>query len=202
MLVGKILNPQKDTKVLDVCSAPGGKTTHIATLMENSGQVISRDIFEHKIKLIQNSVNRLGLKNVDVQLFDALNLDKDSIDKFDSVLADVPCSGLGIIKRKPEIQYKEKEEIKDLPKLQKQILQNAAKYVKVGVTLIYSTCTIQDDENIEVVESFLQSNKRFKLEKIENINIDLENEDKGYLKIYPNVHGMDGFFIAKLKRVR
>ena len=202
MLVGKILNPQKDTKVLDVCSAPGGKTTHIATLMENSGQVVSRDIFEHKIKLIQNSVNRLGLKNIDVQLFDALNLDKDSIDKFDSVLADVPCSGLGIIKRKPEIKYKEKEEIKDLPKLQKQILQNAAKYVKVGGTLIYSTCTIQDDENIEVVESFLQSNKRFQLEKIENINIDLENEDKGYLKIYPNVHGMDGFFIAKLKRVR
>ena len=99
-------------------------------------------------------------------------------------------------------QIKEKEEIKDLPKLQKQILQNAAKYVKVGGTLIYSTCTIQDDENIEVVESFLQSNKRFQLEKIENINIDLENEDKGYLKIYPNVHGMDGFFIAKLKRVR
>ena len=176
MLVGKILNPQKDTKVLDVCSAPGGKTTHIATLMENSGQVISRDIFEHKIKLIQNSVNRLGLKNIDVQLFDALNLDKDSIDKFDSVLADVPCSGLGIIKRKPEIKYKEKEEIKDLPKLQKQILQNAAKYVKVGGTLIYSTCTIQDDENIEVVESFLQSNKRFQLEKIENINIDLNQE--------------------------
>ena len=104
--------------------------------------------------------------------------------------------------KEPEIKYKEKEEIKDLPKLQKQILQNAAKYVKVGGTLIYSTCTIQDDENIEVVESFLQSNKRFQLEKIENINIDLENEDKGYLKIYPNVHGMDGFFIAKLKRVR
>ena len=202
MLVGKILNPQKDAKVLDVCSAPGGKTTHIATLMENSGQVVSRDIFEHKIKLIQNSVNRLGLKNVDVELFDALSLDKESIDKFDYVLADVPCSGLGIIRRKPEIKYKEKEEIKDLPKLQKQILQNAAKYVKVGGTLIYSTCTVQDDENIEVVENFLQSNKRFQFEKIENINIDLENEDKGYLKIYPNIHGMDGFFIAKLKRVR
>ena len=99
-------------------------------------------------------------------------------------------------------KYKEKEEIKDLPKLQKQILQNAAKYVKVGGTLIYSTCTVQDDENIEVVENFLQSNKRFQFEKIENINIDLENEDKGYLKIYPNIHGMDGFFIAKLKRVR
>ena len=202
MLVGKVMNPKENSLILDVCSAPGGKTTHIATLMENSGQVVSRDIFEHKIKLIQNSVNRLGLKNVDVELFDALSLDKESIDKFDYVLADVPCSGLGIIRRKPEIKYKEKEEIKDLPKLQKQILQNAAKYVKVGGTLIYSTCTVQDDENIEVVENFLQSNKRFQFEKIENINIDLENEDKGYLKIYPNIHGMDGFFIAKLKRVR
>lgn len=202
MLVGKIINPQKDTKVLDVCSAPGGKTTHIATLMQNTGEVVSRDVFEHKTKLIKNSVRRLGLQNIKVELFDALNLDKESIDKFDYVLADVPCSGLGIIKRKPEIKYKQKEGIKNLPKLQKQILQNAAKYVKIGGTLIYSTCTIQDNENIQVIESFLQSNKRFKFEKIENINIDLENEDKGYLKIYPNIHEMDGFFIAKLKRVR
>ena len=170
--------------------------------MNNTGHVVSRDIYEHKIKLIKSSVKRLGLKNVDVELFDATKLDKDSVDKFDYVLADVPCSGLGIIRRKPEIKYKQKEEVKDLPKLQKDILQNASKYVKVGGTLVYSTCTVQDNENIEVVESFLQSNKRFELDKIENINIDLENEEKGYIKIYPNVHGMDGFFIAKLKRVR
>ena len=202
MLVGKVLNPKENSQVIDICSAPGGKTTHIATLMNNTGKVVSRDIYDHKINLIKNSVNRLGLKNVTVELFDALNLDKESVDKFDYVLADVPCSGLGIIKRKPEIKYKEKDEFKDLPKLQKAILQNASKYVKVGGTLVYSTCTVQDNENIEVVESFLQSNKRFEFEKIENINVDLENEDKGYIKIYPNVHGMDGFFIAKLKRVR
>ena len=202
MLVAKVLNPKEGSEVLDVCSAPGGKTTHIATLMNNTGHVVSRDIYEHKIKLIKSSVKRLGLKNVDVELFDATKLDKDSVDKFDYVLADVPCSGLGIIRRKPEIKYKQKEEVKDLPKLQKDILQNASKYVKVGGTLVYSTCTVQDNENIEVVESFLQSNKRFELDKIENINIDLENEEKGYIKIYPNVHGMDGFFIAKLKRVR
>ena len=202
MLVGKVLNPKENSQVIDICSAPGGKTTHIATLMNNTGKVVSRDIYDHKINLIKNSVSRLGLKNVTVELFDALNLDKESVDKFDYVLADVPCSGLGIIKRKPEIKYKEKDEFKDLPKLQKAILQNASKYVKVGGTLVYSTCTVQDNENIEVVESFLQSNKRFEFEKIENINVDLENEDKGYIKIYPNVHGMDGFFIAKLKRVR
>ena len=202
MLVGKVLNPKENSQVIDICSAPGGKTTHIATLMNNTGKVVSRDIYDHKINLIKSSVNRLGLKNVTVELFDALNLDKESVDKFDYVLADVPCSGLGIIKRKPEIKYKEKDEFKDLPKLQKAILQNASKYVKVGGTLVYSTCTVQDNENIEVVESFLQSNKRFEFEKIENINVDLENEDKGYIKIYPNVHGMDGFFIAKLKRVR
>lgn len=202
MLVGKVLNPKENSQVIDICSAPGGKTTHIATLMNNTGKVVSRDIYDHKINLIKNSVNRLGLKNVTVELFDALNLDKESVEKFDYVLADVPCSGLGIIRRKPEIKYKEKDEFKDLPKLQREILQNASKYVKVGGTLVYSTCTVQDNENIEVVESFLQSNKRFEFEKIENINVDLENEDKGYIKIYPNVHGMDGFFIAKLKRVR
>lgn len=202
MLAAKVLNPKEDSQVLDVCSAPGGKTTHIATLMNNTGHVVSRDIYEHKIKLIQSSVRRLGLKNVDVELFDATKLDKESVDKFDYVLADVPCSGLGIIRRKPEIKYKQKEEVKDIPKLQKDILQNASKYVKVGGTLVYSTCTVQDNENIEIVESFLQSNKRFEFDKIENINIDLENEEKGYIKIYPNVHGMDGFFIAKLKRVR
>ncbi len=202
MLVGKVLNPKENSQVIDICSAPGGKTTHIATLMNNTGKVVSRDIYDHKINLIKNSVNRLGLKNVTVELFDALNLDKESVEKFDYVLADVPCSGLGIIRRKPEIKYKEKDEFKDLPKLQREILQNASKYVKVGGTLVYSTCTVQDNENIEVVESFLQSNKRFEFEKIENINVDLENEEKGYIKIYPNVHGMDGFFIAKLKRVR
>ncbi len=202
MLVGKVANPKENSTVLDICSAPGGKTTHLATLMNNTGKVIARDVFEHKLKLINNSINRLGLKNVKVENFDALKIDNDSLDKFDYVISDVPCSGMGIIKRKPEIKYKKEDELKDLPKIQKQILENASKYVKIGGTLIYSTCTIHDEENIDVVKSFLNENNNFELVIIDGINIDLENQDKGYIKIYPNIHGMDGFFIAKLKRVR
>jgi len=202
MLVGKVMNPKEKSLVLDVCSAPGGKTTHIATLMKNTGQVVSRDIYEHKLKLIKASSKRLNLTNVDVQEFDGLSLDKDSIGKFDYVLADVPCSGLGIIRRKPEIKYKEKEEFRDLPPIQKKILENASKYVKKGGTLIYSTCTIQDNENIDVINEFLQKNKNFELAPIDEVKVDLDNQEKGYMKIYPNVHEMDGFFISKLIRVR
>lgn len=202
MLVGKVMNPNENSLVLDVCSAPGGKTTHMATLMNDTGQVVSRDIYEHKLKLIKASCKRLNLTNVDVEEYDAMKMDKDSIGKFDYVLADVPCSGLGIIRRKPEIKYKEKEEFRDLPPIQKKILENASKYVKKGGTLIYSTCTIQDSENIDVINEFLQKNKNFELAPINEVKVDLDNQEKGYMKIYPNVHEMDGFFISKLIRVR
>ena len=202
MLVGKVMNPKENSLVLDVCSAPGKKTTHMATLMNNTGQVVSRDIYDHKLKLIKASTKRLGLTNVDVQEFDGMKLDRESIAKFDYVLADVPCSGLGIIRRKPEIKYKEKEDFRELPPIQKKILENAAKYVKVAGTLIYSTCTIQDSENIDVVNEFLQKHKNFELVPIKEVNVDLDNQEKGYMKIYPNVHDMDGFFISKLIRVR
>lgn len=202
MLIGKVINPKEDSLILDVCSAPGGKTTHLATLMNNTGKVIARDVFEHKLKLIQDTVNRLGLTNVDVENFDASNIDENSIDKFDYVLTDVPCSGFGIIRRKPEIKYKTKEELKDLPMIQSRILENASKYVKPNGILVYSTCTIQDNENIDVINEFLKSNDNFELVPINELNIDLDNENKGYLKIYPNIHGMDGFFISKLRRVR
>lgn len=202
MLVGKVMNPNENSLVLDVCSAPGGKTTHMATLMNDTGQVVSRDIYEHKLKLIKASCKRLNLTNVDVEEYDAMKMDKDSIGKFDYVLADVPCSGLGIIRRKPEIKYKEKEEFRDLPTIQKKILENASKYVKKGGTLIYSTCTIQDSENIDVINEFLQKNKNFELAPINEVKVDLDNQEKGYMKIYPNVHEMDGFFISKLIRVR
>ncbi|MGX4598754.1 16S rRNA (cytosine(967)-C(5))-methyltransferase RsmB [Faecalimicrobium sp. JNUCC 81] len=202
MLVGKIINPKENSLVLDVCSAPGGKSTHLATHMNNTGKVVARDVFEHKLKLIDNTVKRLGLENVEIESFDASKLDVESVEKYDYVLADVPCSGLGIIRRKPEIKFKTKAELKDLPSIQKTILENASKYVKVNGILVYSTCTIQDSENIDVVNEFLNENENFELVPIDEINIDLDNQDKGYLKIYPNIHGMDGFFIAKLKKVR
>ncbi|WP_195939826.1 16S rRNA (cytosine(967)-C(5))-methyltransferase RsmB [Romboutsia sp. 1001713B170131_170501_G6] len=202
MLVGKVLNPKKNSLVLDMCSAPGGKTTHLATLMNNTGEVLARDIFEHKLKLITSTVNRLGLKNVVVENFDSSKVDEKSINKFDYVLADVPCSGLGIIKRKPEIKYKTKAELKDLPLIQKTILENASKYVKKDGILVYSTCTIEDTENINIINEFIKTNNNFELVPIDEVNVDLDNQDKGYLKIYPNIHGMDGFFIAKLRKVR
>ncbi|HGM3505545.1 TPA: 16S rRNA (cytosine(967)-C(5))-methyltransferase RsmB [Clostridioides difficile] len=202
MIVGKVINPREGSFVLDVCSAPGGKSTHLATLMNNTGHVVARDIFEHKLKLIKSTVNRLGLKNVCVEKFDASEIDEKSISKFDYVLADVPCSGFGIIRRKPEIKYKKEEELKDITSIQKKILENASKYVKIGGTLVYSTCTIQDVENISIITSFIEENNNFQLTPIDAVNVDLDNQDKGYLKIYPHVHGIDGFFIAKLKRIR
>ncbi len=202
MLVAKVVAPKEGDMVLDVCSAPGGKSTHMAELMKNTGKIVSRDVFEHKIKVIKASAKRLGITNIEAEEFDAANLDENSIEKFDCVLTDVPCSGLGIIRRKPEIKYKAKEELVDLPKIQSKILENASKYVKINGTLVYSTCTVQDCENIEVVEKFLKENPNYELVPIEGINVDPDEQEKGYIKIYPNVHGMDGFFIAKMKRVK
>ena len=202
MLVAKVVAPKEGDMVLDVCSAPGGKSTHMAEIMKNTGKVVSRDVFEHKIKVIKAASKRLGIKNIEAEEFDATVLDEASVDKFDCVLADVPCSGLGIIRRKPEIKYKAKEELADLPKIQSKILENASKYVKINGTLVYSTCTVQDCENIEVVEKFLKENPNYELVPIQGINVDPDEQEKGYIKIYPNVHGMDGFFIAKMKRVK
>ena len=202
MIVGKTINPKENSLVLDVCSAPGGKTTHIATIMNNTGKVVARDVFKHKLKLIKSTVDRLGLNNVDIEEYDALKFDEESVEKFDYVLTDVPCSGLGIVRRKPEIKFKEKEDLKELPTIQRNILDNSSKYVKVGGTLVYSTCTIQDEENINVVEAFLKDNSNFRLDPINSVDIDKEEQSSGVLKIYPNIHGMDGFFIAKLVRVR
>lgn len=202
MLVAKVINPKENDMVLDVCSAPGGKSTHMAELMKNTGKVVSRDVFEHKIKVINAASKRLGIKNIDAEEFDATKLDEKSIEKFDCVLADVPCSGLGIIRRKPEIKYKSKEELEDLPEIQTKILENASKYVKIGGTLVYSTCTVQDCENIDIVKKFLEENPNYELVPIKEVNVDPDEQAKGYLKIYPHIHGIDGFFIAKMKRVK
>ncbi|WFD09099.1 16S rRNA (cytosine(967)-C(5))-methyltransferase RsmB [Tepidibacter hydrothermalis] len=202
MIIGHVINPSEDDNILDVCSAPGGKTTHLATLMKNTGKVVARDIFDHKLNLIKENTKRLGLNNVDIQKFDATKYDQESLEKFDAVLVDAPCSGFGIIRRKPEIKYKKKKDLEGIPEIQKTILQNSSKYVKKGGLLIYSTCTIEDRENINIVNEFLKLNDDYKLEPIENINVDLENQEDGYIKLYPNIHGMDGFFIAKLRRMR
>lgn len=202
MLVGQILNPVEGSTVLDVCSAPGGKSTHMAAIMKNKGKIIARDFYEHKIKLIEENKKRLGIDIIETEAYDALKLDNNLIEKVDYCLVDAPCSGFGLIRRKPEIKWNRKEEdIKELSKLQYEILNVCKNYVKKGGILLYSTCTILDEENICIIYKFLEENKNFKLIPIDNeIKIcDNTNTLKdGYIQLYPNIHNTDGFFIAKM----
>ncbi|MTI67596.1 MAG: 16S rRNA (cytosine(967)-C(5))-methyltransferase RsmB [Firmicutes bacterium] len=202
MLVAQIMNPKENSLVLDVCSAPGGKATHIAQKMNNNGKVIARDIYEHKVNLINENSKRLGIDIIETEIFNGSKLDENLLEKVDYCLVDAPCSGLGLIRRKPDIKWtKRKDEIEKLVKLQKDILINASKYLKTGGTLIYSTCTIENKENLELINTFIKEKQNYKLESFSNlVNID-ESTTKGYLQMYPNIHSTDGFFIAKLKKL-
>ncbi|MGP1486574.1 16S rRNA (cytosine(967)-C(5))-methyltransferase RsmB [Peptostreptococcus stomatis] len=201
ILVAKVMNPKRESRVLDLCAAPGGKSTHIGELMENTGHLISQDIFDHKIKLMNIYAERLGLKNMEAKLGDALVLNEDYVGKFDYVLCDVPCSGMGIVRRKPEIKYKKEEEVENLPDLQYQILENASSYLKEGGILIYSTCTIFKQENTDVVDRFLNNHKDFDLDDLGPIKEFLGIGDKGLVKILPDRYEMDGFFICRMKKI-
>lgn len=205
MLVGKVMNPKEGSLVLDMCSAPGGKTTHIAELMNNKGRIIGRDIYSHKLKLIDENIKRLGIDIVKTENYDALKLDTNLINIVDYCLVDAPCTGFGLIRRKPEIKWnRNKEDIDNLVSLQYEILNTAKNYVKDGGTLLYSTCTISRRENISIVEKFLQHNENFQLEQINEIDekYDVFNTfQKGFLQLYPHIHGTDGFFIAKMKKL-
>ena len=201
ILAGQILNPKEYSLIIDVCAAPGGKTLNAAEIMNNTGRIISRDIYPAKLKLIEKEIIRLGIANVKVEKYDATKLDDSLVEKADYVIADVPCSGLGIIRRKPEIKYN-KTDINDITKIQNKILENASKYLKHNGELVYSTCTTNIKENYEIINRFLNNNKDYALVDIsENIDGDFETAKTGYIEIYPHLHGMDGFFIAKIKRI-
>lgn len=201
ILVAKVMDPKRESRVLDLCAAPGGKSTHIGELMENTGHLISQDIFDHKIKLMDTYARRLGLNNMEAGLGDALVLNDDYIGKFDYVLCDVPCSGMGIVRRKPEIKYKKEDEVENLPDLQYQILENASSYLKEGGILIYSTCTIFRQENMEVVDRFLANHKDYELDDLGSVKEFLGIGDKGLVKILPDQYDMDGFFICRMKKI-
>jgi len=204
MLISRVLDPQPGELVLDLCSAPGGKTTHLAQLMENRGRIIARDIHPHKVKLIAANAKAQGASVIEPQVFDATQLDHSLVGQGDRVLIDAPCSGLGIIRRKPEIKYRKTlEDLGELNQLQLRILEQGAKYLKPGGTLVYSTCTIEPMENQGVVEVFLKSNPDFKLEDLGSAYPHLiPGEGHGaMIQLYPSIHGTDGFFMAKLKRV-
>lgn len=192
------LSPFKEAIVLDACSAPGGKSFLLAQLMENTGKIFSCDVYEHKLRIIQDTAERLGIKNISTILRDSSEFFDEWQDYFDFILADVPCSGLGIIRKKPDIRYKDENDIKELPDLQLKILKNVARYLKKGGSLLYSTCTILPQENERVIGSFLEENKEF-----EEVN---ECLDVPYIKnkygitLLTHISGTDGFYICKLRR--
>ncbi len=202
MLVTHVLDPKPGEFIIDVCAAPGGKTSHIAQRMKNKGCVLARDIYEHKLKLILDNASRLGINIIKTECFNAKELDQDLLNKGDKILVDAPCSGLGIIRRKPELKYSKKpSDSKKLSKIQLEILNNASKYVKIGGSLVYSTCTIEKEENINVIEKFMQYNKNFEMVDINScIPARLKTENR-YLQLYPNIHKTDGFFICKFKKI-
>lgn len=207
MLVAKSLAPKPGEVVMDLCSAPGGKTTHIAQLMDNQGTVIARDIFSHKLQLIQAHSKRLGIDMIQTQKFSGEKLDEEYIGKADRVLVDAPCSGLGVLRRKPEIKYRlQKESLAELQKLQRTILENASKYVRPGGVLVYSTCTLHPMENQGITDKFLETHQDF-------MPVDLKIERKtefqqepnlftkaGEISVFPNKHEMDGFYIRKFQK--
>ena len=200
-LAAKNLGAMPNELVLDICAAPGGKTAVLAEEMKNSGEVIAIDIHQHKIKLIDTNMKKLGINIVKAIVMDARNVNKQGR-KFDKILVDVPCSGYGVIRKKPEILYsKNKENIEELAKLQLEILNSAADILKDGGELIYSTCTITDEENTNNIEKFLEERKEFKVEKLRIPESVLGDYDKlGGFCINYKEEIMDNFYIIKLKK--
>ncbi len=185
-LAAKYLDPKPGEKILDACSAPGGKTTYLAELMENKGKIEAWDIYINRTNLVKENAKRLGITIIDEKQKDATIYYEEYIEKFDKILLDVPCLGIGVIKRKPDIKWqKELKDVEEITKIQKKILETCTKYLKPGGILIYSTCSILKEENEETIEKFLKENDNFKLEKM--------------LDILPQ-NRQDGFFIAKIKK--
>ena len=192
---------KKNYKILDTCAAPGGKSIHIAAKYFNS-TLISCDKYIHKLKLIDENIKKLGVKNIITLEQDATVSNENFEDNFDIVICDVPCSGMGVIKNKPEIKYKITDKyIEDIAKFQYKILEISKNYVKNDGILMYSTCTIDKRENIENIKKFLMKNKNFKLEKIALKNSIIKATMYGVLEILPDEYDCDGFFIAKLRKV-
>ena len=194
-----IAKPTFNETVIDVCAAPGGKSFTMAQLMANRGKLLSCDLYDGRVSMIKKGAQRLGIDIITAEVHDATEYD-ESLPLADKVLCDVVCSGLGVIRRKPEIKYKEMKNLEQLPILQGHILKTASRYVKQGGTLVYSTCTLNRDENESVVEKFLSENPDF-APVVLPLGID-GIEEQCMRTFLPSVTGGDGFFAATLRRVR
>ncbi|KRQ86927.1 Ribosomal RNA small subunit methyltransferase B [Caloramator mitchellensis] len=204
MLVAHILNPRSGETILDMCAAPGGKTTHLAQFMKNKGKIYAFDIYEHKLQLINENAKRLGINIIEPLLKDASIFNEEYIEKFDKILLDAPCSGLGLIRKKPEIRWNiNLSDILELTKIQQILLENASRYLRIGGEMTYSTCTISKEENEDIINSFLSRNSNFELCDITNSVPEKMKScvyNTGMIRLFPNEFDTDGFFIAKLKR--
>lgn len=204
MLVCEMADPKEGDNVIDVCAAPGGKAVHMAEKLNGTGHVEARDLTEYKVELIWDNIDRTGLENIDAVQWDALILDEEAKETADIVIADLPCSGLGVFGKKTDLKYKTKEEsLQELAELQRNILANVQSYVKPGGKLIYSTCTINPAENMGNVKWILENYPEFRLTDIRPLlckELQESVQEKGCLQFLPGVHKSDGFFIAALEK--
>ncbi len=198
-----LLKPNENDTVLDMCAAPGGKSTHLAQIMGNKGRIYSVDKYEAKIKMMKQTGERLGITNIEFVIDDASDLQDERVKdmKFDKILLDAPCSGMGVLSKKPEIRWKrEMEDIYALAEIQKRLLASAVKYLKPGGVIVYSTCSTEPEENMDVVKDFLEKNPDFEIESASKfVKHDLVNAE-GCIETFPHKHNIDGSFAARLVR--
>lgn len=197
-----VLTPKEGEIVLDACSAPGGKTTYLAELMHNKGKIVAWDIYEERLKQVEQNAKRLGIDIIQTEVHDATKLKEEYVEKFDKILLDVPCLGLGVIRRKPDIKWnRQEEDIKEISDIQFNILKTCSKYLKRNGTLVYSTCSMLKEENDAIIEKFIKE------ENFETVNIE-EQIPNEFSKITTNnmvqflpSQNHDGFFITMLKKI-
>ena len=207
MLVSEVVDPQPGQRGLDACAAPGGKTTHLAEKMNNQGTLLACDLYAHKVRLIQQNATRLGLTMIEAFQADARQLSQSlTTEPFDFVLLDAPCSGLGVIRRKPEIKWRKEGEIEPLLSLQRQLLESVSSLVRLGGTLVYSTCTMDPRENEEQVAAFLAAHPSFRLDSEIEARLPEPVRRKGIVRegmvqLLPHHFNSDGFFIARMIKV-
>jgi 16S rRNA (cytosine967-C5)-methyltransferase len=204
MIIARYLNPEPGDSVIDICSAPGGKATHMAQIMGNDGSIRAWDIHDHRVDTLKWNIMRTDTSVINAELCDAAVLHNQYKCTADKVLADVPCSGLGIVRRQPDIKWARKEdEIGELCSLQYEMIKAAAAYLKPGGVMVYSTCTLEPEENEGVVNRFIDSNSEYSIEPAEWL-IPVQLRDTipgdGMVRLYPNMHAVDGFFMARIKR--
>ncbi|SFE40101.1 16S rRNA (cytosine(967)-C(5))-methyltransferase RsmB [Alteribacillus iranensis] len=207
MLPSRLLDPKPGMLVLDACAAPGGKTTHMAEMMDNEGDIHAFDIHRKKVGLIDEQASRLGISIIKADALDARKLtSRFETLRFDRILVDAPCSGYGVIRRKPELKWqKQKEDLERFPGIQLSILEEASELLKEGGRLVYSTCTVRKEENEEVVEMFLKNNRDFVRDSSASENFpsplqEFDKEKDGQVTILPHYFDTDGFFMAALKK--